>query len=143
MDSIRVLYVEDDRADQDRTHRHLTRHAPHIKLTVAGTVAASFSLLVVALLPFRIADVMVAFAPGAQDTMMVLALALNLDPVYVGAHHLVRFLVVSLALVVSARRFARFMRTRRPSAGTTSFAESRNRSCRASSAPRIMSRTRI
>jgi hypothetical protein len=39
MDSIRVLYVEDDRADQDRTHRHLARHAPHIKLTVAGTVA--------------------------------------------------------------------------------------------------------
>jgi membrane AbrB-like protein len=74
---------------------------------VAGTVAASFALLVVAMLPFRIADVIVAFAPGAQDTMMVLALALHLDPVYVGAHHLVRFLVVSLAVAVAARRLAR------------------------------------
>ena len=36
----------------------------------------------------------IAFSPGAQDTMMVLALALHLDPVYVGAHHLARFLVV-------------------------------------------------
>ena len=42
---------------------------------VAAAVAASFALLVVAVLPFRVADVIVAFAPGAQDTMMVLALA--------------------------------------------------------------------
>jgi membrane AbrB-like protein len=74
---------------------------------VAGTVAASFALIVVAMLPFRIADVIVAFAPGAQDTMMVLALALHLDPIFVGAHHLVRFLVVSLAVAVAARRFPR------------------------------------
>jgi membrane AbrB-like protein len=71
---------------------------------VAGLVAASFALLVLAVLPLRLADVIVAFAPGAQDTMMVLALALNLDPIYVGAHHLVRFLVVSLAIAVAARR---------------------------------------
>jgi membrane AbrB-like protein len=74
---------------------------------VATVVAAAFALLVVALLPFRLADVAVAFAPGAQDTMMVLALALHLDPVYVGAHHLVRFLVVSLAVALAARRLAR------------------------------------
>jgi two-component system, NtrC family, sensor kinase len=39
MDSIRVLYVEGDPTDQEQTHRHLVRHAPHIKLTVVGTVA--------------------------------------------------------------------------------------------------------
>src|SRR5215467_14151970 len=38
MDSIRVLYVEGNPADQEATHRHLERHAPHIKLTVVGTV---------------------------------------------------------------------------------------------------------
>jgi uncharacterized protein len=74
---------------------------------VAVAVAASFALLVVALLPFRIADVIVAFAPGAQDTMMVLALALHLDPVYVGAHHLARFLIVSFSVAVVVRRLAR------------------------------------
>ena len=71
---------------------------------VAAAVASSFALIVVALLPLRITDVVVAFAPGAQDTMMVLALALHLDPVYVGAHHLVRFLIVTIAVAVAARR---------------------------------------
>jgi uncharacterized protein len=71
---------------------------------VAFAVASSFALLVVALLPFRVADVIVAFAPGAQDTMMVLALALHLDPLFVGAHHLVRFLIVTFSVAVAARR---------------------------------------
>ncbi|HEY7664213.1 MAG TPA: AbrB family transcriptional regulator [Xanthobacteraceae bacterium] len=74
---------------------------------VAAVIAASFALLVVALLPLRIADVVVAFAPGAQDTMMVLALALHIDPVYVGTHHLTRFLAVSFSVAVLARRRAR------------------------------------
>jgi uncharacterized membrane protein AbrB (regulator of aidB expression) len=39
--------------------------------------------------------------------MMLLALALNLDPVYVGAHHLVRIFLVSLAMPVLAHRHMR------------------------------------
>lgn len=74
---------------------------------VAITVATCFALIVVALLPFRLADVAVAFAPGAQDTMMLLALALHLDPIYVGAHHLARFLVVSFTVAFAARRLGR------------------------------------
>ena len=38
---------------------------------------------------------------------MVLALALHLDPVYVGAHHLARFLVVTFAVAFGARRIAK------------------------------------
>src|SRR5262249_37616759 len=79
---------------------------------VAVAVAASFALVVVALLPFRIADVIVAFAPGAQDTMMVLALAMHLDPVYVGAHHLARFLAVNFSVAVVPRRLCRCEPTR-------------------------------
>ena len=91
---------------------------------VAVAVAASFALVVVALLPFRIADVIVAFAPGAQDTMMVLALAMHLDPVYVGGHHLARFLAVSFSVAVAARRLVSREPTRprkqwrRPGRGT-------------------------
>jgi uncharacterized membrane protein AbrB (regulator of aidB expression) len=40
---------------------------------------------------------MVAFAPGAMDAMLALALTLNIDPVFVGAHHLARFIYVSVA----------------------------------------------
>jgi membrane AbrB-like protein len=71
---------------------------------VSMAVAAVFIALVERVLPFPVANVVIAFAPGAQDTMMVLALALHLDPVYVGAHHLARFLVVTFSIALAARR---------------------------------------
>ena len=74
---------------------------------VSLSVATLFVLIVTHFFPFPIANVVVAFAPGAQDTMMVLALALHLDPVYVGAHHLARFLVVTFSVAVAARRIAK------------------------------------
>jgi len=73
---------------------------------VAMSVATIFILIVAHYFPFSIANIVIAFSPGAQDTMMVLALALHLDPVYVGAHHLARFLVVTITVGVSARRLA-------------------------------------
>ena len=73
---------------------------------VSMAVATFFILIVAQLFPFPIANIVIAFSPGAQDTMMVLALALHLDPVYVGAHHLVRFLVVTFSVAVAARQFA-------------------------------------
>ena len=45
----------------------------------------------------RFSDVVVAFAPGAMDAMLALALTLHIDPVFVGAHHLARFVFVSVA----------------------------------------------
>ena len=53
------------------------------------------------------AEVMIAFAPGSVDAMMLLALALNLDPVYVGAHHVTRILLVSVAMPLIVRRSVR------------------------------------
>ena len=73
---------------------------------VSMAVATFFVFIVVHYLSFPIANVVIAFAPGAQDTMMVLALALHLDPVYVGAHHLARFLVVTFSVALGARRIA-------------------------------------
>jgi uncharacterized protein len=73
---------------------------------VAMVVATLFIAIVAYFFPFPIANVVIAFSPGAQDTMMVLALALHLDPVYVGAHHLARFLMVTISVAVGARRLA-------------------------------------
>jgi len=73
---------------------------------VSMAVSAVFVAVVVHFYPFAVANVVIAFAPGAQDTMMVLALALHLDPVYVGAHHLARFLVVTFSVAYAARRLA-------------------------------------
>jgi uncharacterized protein len=74
---------------------------------VSLSVATLFVLIVTHFFPFPIANVVVAFSPGAQDTMMVLALALHLDPVYVGAHHVARFLVVTFSIALAARYVAR------------------------------------
>ncbi|HTH34337.1 MAG TPA: AbrB family transcriptional regulator [Xanthobacteraceae bacterium] len=75
--------------------------------SVSMAVSAVFVAIVVHFYPFAVANVVIAFAPGAQDTMMVLALALHLDPVYVGAHHLARFLVVTFSIAYAARRLGR------------------------------------
>ena len=72
-------------------------------LCVALVVATLSVVLAAHLVAVPPADIVLAYSPGAQDTMMVLALALNLDPVFVGAHHLTRFLLVSLAIPVMAR----------------------------------------
>src|SRR5439155_2110415 len=74
-----------------------------VSFAVSFAVASSFVLLLTTLLSLRIADVVVAFAPGAQDTMMVLALALHLDPIFIGVHHLCRFLLVSLSIPLLAK----------------------------------------
>jgi membrane AbrB-like protein len=74
---------------------------------VAISVATVFVFLVTIFLPFRPADVVIAFAPGSQDQMMLLALALHLDPVYVGAHHLSRWLVVTFSIAAFSRYFNR------------------------------------
>jgi len=74
---------------------------------VSLTIAGMFVMLVTFLFPFPVANVVVAFSPGAQDTMMVLALALHLDPVFVGAHHVARFLVVTITVAIAARRLAK------------------------------------
>lgn len=74
---------------------------------VAVVIAALFAAGLITVLSLRAAEVMIAFAPGSVDAMMLLALALNLDPVYVGAHHLTRIFFVSLTMPIMARRSAR------------------------------------
>jgi uncharacterized protein len=74
---------------------------------VSLSVATLFALIVAHFFPFPIANIAVAFAPGAQDTMMVLALALHLDPVYVAAHHVARFVVTAFSIAIAARWIAR------------------------------------
>jgi membrane AbrB-like protein len=76
-------------------------------LAVAMTVAGISVLVLTTLMSAPVADSVVAFAPGAQDTMMVLALSLHLDPVFVGALQVSRFLIVSLLVPLLAHRIRR------------------------------------
>jgi uncharacterized protein len=45
----------------------------------------------------------VAFAPGGLEAMAMLAIVLGFDPLYVGAHHLLRFVAVGLLLPFAVR----------------------------------------
>ena len=70
-------------------------------------IVSLFVALVVVLFPLPIADVVLAYSPGAADVMMLLALGLQLDPVFVGAHHLMRLLFVPVFLPLLGKFLAR------------------------------------
>ena len=67
-------------------------------LAVGGAVGCLFAFGVATLLSLRLADVVMAYAPGAIEAMTIIAFALHLDPVFVGVHHLARFTFMSLVL---------------------------------------------
>jgi membrane AbrB-like protein len=69
---------------------------------VASVVAVAFALLAAALSGEGIAKTIVAFAPGGLEAMTILAFVIGLDPAFVAAHHLARFLLIALFLPVAA-----------------------------------------
>jgi membrane AbrB-like protein len=87
-------------------------------LAVGTAVASVFAVAAALLLSLPVGDVVMAFAPGALEAMTTLAFALNLDPAYVGTHHVARLIFVSLVVpvVVHAirRRAAARAGTERP-----------------------------
>ncbi|MEZ5844332.1 MAG: AbrB family transcriptional regulator [Hyphomicrobiaceae bacterium] len=63
---------------------------------VGGGVALACAIVVANILHLPVAQVFLAYAPGGVETMTIMALALGLDPAYVGAHHVARFLGLGL-----------------------------------------------
>jgi uncharacterized protein len=64
-----------------------------VAIVISGIFVAAIALTT----HVRIGDIVVAFAPGAMDAMLALALTLHIDPIFVGAHHLSRFVFVTIA----------------------------------------------
>jgi hypothetical protein len=64
---------------------------------IAILISAVFVGIIALTTHVRLSDVVVAFAPGAMDAMLALALTLHIDPIFVGAHHLSRFVFVTIA----------------------------------------------
>lgn len=66
---------------------------------VIGLVlSAAIALLVSWLTGVAPGATLVAFAPGGLEAMIVLAVVLGVDPLYVGVHHTIRFLGIGFAL---------------------------------------------
>jgi len=74
---------------------------------IAIAISAIFVAVIALTTHVRFADVIVAFAPGAMDAMLALALTLHIDPIFVGAHHLSRFVFVSIAIPGIVHLFGR------------------------------------
>jgi hypothetical protein len=74
---------------------------------VAILISALFVSIIALTTHVRFSDVIVAFAPGAMDAMLALALTLHIDPIFVGAHHLSRFVFVTIAMPGIVHLFGR------------------------------------
>lgn len=70
---------------------------------VALAVCVGFALLAAWLAGENVAKTIVAFAPGGLEAMTILAFMIGLDPAFVGAHHLARFVLIALCLPFVAR----------------------------------------
>ncbi len=64
----------------------------------ALAAATLFAAATASLIKASFVQVLVAFAPGGLEAMTMMAFALGLDPLFVGAHHLARFFLISLTL---------------------------------------------
>jgi hypothetical protein len=64
---------------------------------IAIVISGIFVAVIALTTQVRFSDTIVAFAPGAMDAMLALALTLHIDPIFVGAHHLSRFVFVTIA----------------------------------------------
>jgi hypothetical protein len=70
---------------------------------LALAFSAAFAALGSVLLGLPFGRLWLAYAPGGVEAMAVMALALGLDPAFVGAHHVVRLLGLNLTAPVWGR----------------------------------------
>ncbi|MEM6712460.1 MAG: AbrB family transcriptional regulator [Pseudomonadota bacterium] len=65
---------------------------------IGGSLAVVIAILGSWITGLPLLKLIVAFAPGGLEAMVVLAFAMQLDPAFVAAHHLVRFLLIVFIL---------------------------------------------
>lgn len=74
-------------------------------LAIATAIALAFAVLGAWLSGEPLPKVLVSYVPGALEAMTIMAFVLGMDPAFVAAHHLMRFLGLALAIPVIARLF--------------------------------------
>ncbi len=74
---------------------------------IAVGIATVFAIGAGLTLSLPFAQTLLAFSPGGLEAMTLLAFALGIDPLYVGAHHLARFLLISFTLPLAYRAWMR------------------------------------
>lgn len=81
---------------------------------VAMVISAAFSILAALATGEDTGKMLTAFAPGALETMTALGFALGYDPAFMSAHHLFRFVGLSVALPFASHLLVLLSRNERP-----------------------------
>ena len=69
-----------------------------------GTIAAaSIGILLHLVTGIGLSKIALAFVPGAMEAMTVISFFLGVDPTYVAAHHVIRFLIIAISVPFIAR----------------------------------------
>jgi membrane AbrB-like protein len=74
---------------------------------IAGAISMVWALVVTLLFGVSFIQALLAFAPGAFDALTILAFQMNIDPAYVAAHHVARFIALTAAIPLLARWLSR------------------------------------
>jgi hypothetical protein len=82
--------------DRGTVTKHVTSGVVVFVIGIVCTLV--LSLGIAQLLDIDIGSVLLAFAPGGIEAMTFLALSLGADSLYVGTHHLVRFMTIGVLL---------------------------------------------
>ncbi|MCB8822764.1 AbrB family transcriptional regulator [Microvirga rosea] len=92
------MFIAERFRDVRRSTIRTTLVAALGSFAIGMVVATAFACLAAWVAGVSFANGLVAFAPGGLEAMTILALVLGLDPLYVGIHHLVRFLGIGLVV---------------------------------------------
>ena len=74
-----------------------------VAFIIASAVSVVSATAVTLIFGIGIIQTLLAFAPGALDALIVLAFQMDVDPAYVAAHHLARFLALVAVVPLLAR----------------------------------------
>ena len=69
-----------------------------VTVCASMAVTVAFAALATKLFGVSFGAALIAYAPGGQDAMMLLALALGVDPIFVSVNHLARYFMINLGL---------------------------------------------
>ena len=89
-----------------------------LSFAVSSAIAFTGAWIVAELVDLPAAEVIISFAPGGLEAMTALAFALHVDPVIVGTHHLLRFMLIGIGLPLVMRLRPSLIRGRNYFAGT-------------------------
>jgi membrane AbrB-like protein len=74
-----------------------------VAFAIAALVSAAGAAAVTLIFGVSFVQTLMAFAPGAIEAVTILAYQMNVDPAYVAAHHVARFIALVAAVPLLAR----------------------------------------